>query len=108
MRQQLGELEELVLLIVGSLHPEAYAVSIRKALDQQMNRRVVLSSVHTVLNRLENKGYVSSEFGEASPERGGKRKRYFIMTAKGLEALKEVNAKRTALYQHVFKIDFNF
>ena len=51
----LGELEELVLLTVGSLYPEAYAPAIKKELADKMDRRVVLSSIHTVLTRLETK-----------------------------------------------------
>ncbi|MEQ8472025.1 MAG: PadR family transcriptional regulator [Marinoscillum sp.] len=108
IRENIGELEELVMLIAGALHPEAYAVVIRKELLDKMNRKVVLSSVHTVLNRLESKGYLISEFGEATPERGGKRKRYFTITQSGLAALKEVRNKREQLFSDLLNVDFKF
>ncbi len=107
-RDNIGELEELILLITASLHPDAYAVSIRKELRSKMDRNVVLSSVHTVLNRLESKGYLSSSFGESTPERGGKRKRYFKITKSGYEALQEVHSKREALYANLSQTKFGF
>ncbi len=107
-RENIGELEELVMLIAGWLHPEAYAVSIRKELLSKMDRKVVLSSVHTVLNRLEKKGYLSSTFGESTPERGGKRKRCFTITQAGYEALKSVHARREQLYANFLNTNFNF
>ncbi len=106
--EHLGELEELVMLLVGALHPAAYGVAIRKELHERMNRKVVLSSIHTVLNRLETKGFVKSEFGEATPERGGKRKRYFEITEAGYAALQEVNARRGQLYLQLSKVDLPF
>ncbi len=107
-RQTLGELEELIMLIVGTLHPDAYAVSIRKALLEKMDRKVTLSSIHTTLNRLEEKQFVSSHFGEATPERGGKRKRYFLVTKEGYQALDQVKASREQLYSQFYKVKFNF
>ncbi len=100
----LGELEELVLLTVGSLHPKAYAPAIKKELVEKMNRKVVLSSVHTVLNRLEQKDFVKSEFGESTPERGGKRKRYFEITQAGFQALQELKSKRDALWSNLLTL----
>ncbi len=106
--EHLGELEELVMLLVGALHPTAYGVAIRKELHERMSRKVVLSSIHTVLNRLETKGFVKSEFGEATRERGGKRKRYFEITEAGYEALQQVNARRGQLYLQLSKVDLPF
>lgn len=94
----LGELEELVLLTVGSLYPEAYAPAIKKELAEKMERKVVLSSIHTVLSRLENKQYVKSSFGESTPERGGKRKRFFEVTPEGFRALEALKNKRDSLW----------
>lgn len=100
----LGELEELVLLTVGSLYPEAYAPAIKKTLAEKMDRKVVLSSIHTVLNRLENKQYVKSAFGESTPERGGKRKRFFEITPEGFRALEALKAKRDALWGNITRM----
>ncbi|MEP5611012.1 MAG: helix-turn-helix transcriptional regulator [Cyclobacteriaceae bacterium] len=99
--EHLGELEELVLLITGSLYPEAYAPAIRKELADKMGRKVVLSSIHTVLNRLEKKEYVKSAFGESTPERGGKRKRFFEITPQGFRALEALKARRDALWRNM-------
>ena len=96
--EHLGELEELVLLVVGSLYPEAYAPAIKKELSHRMGRNVVLSSIHTVLNRLENKQFVKSAFGASTPERGGKRKRFFEITTEGYQALAALKDKRDALW----------
>ncbi len=100
----LGELEELILLTVGSLYPNAYAPAIKKELADKMDRKVVLSSIHTVLARLENKNYVRSEFGESTPERGGKRKRFFEITAEGFQALEALKLKRDVLWGSILQI----
>lgn len=100
----LGELEELILLTVGSLHPHAYAPAIKDELAEKMNRKVVLSSIHTVLNRLESKHFVKSDFGESTPERGGKRKRYFEITPQGFKALQELKLKRDALWNNLLTL----
>ncbi|GAB4231332.1 MAG: hypothetical protein Tsb0034_03630 [Ekhidna sp.] len=99
--KHLGELEELALLVVGSLYPEAYAPAIKKELASKMGRKVVLSSIHTVLNRLESKQYVKSAFGESTPERGGKRKRFFEITPEGFRALEALKSKRDVLWSHM-------
>lgn len=100
----LGELEELVLLTVGSLYPEAYAPAIKRELAEKMDRKVVLSSIHTVLNRLENKQFVQSSFGDSTPERGGKRKRYFEITSAGFKALEALKSKRDALWGSLIQL----
>ena len=79
-RTNLGEFEELVLLIVAILSQEAYAVSVKAEMDMHTKRHVKISSIHLALYRLEDKGYLSSEFGGATAERGGRRKRYFKIT----------------------------
>ena len=102
--EHLGELEELILLTVGSLDPEAYAPAIKKELTEKMDRKVVMSSIHTVLSRLENKQFVKSKFGESTPERGGKRKRLFEITPQGFQALEALKSKRDALWTNMLQI----
>ncbi|MEQ6166002.1 MULTISPECIES: PadR family transcriptional regulator [unclassified Ekhidna] len=102
--EHLGELEELILLTVGSLYPEAYAPAIKKELTEKMDRKVVMSSIHTVLSRLENKQFVKSKFGESTPERGGKRKRLFEITPQGFQALEALKSKRDALWTNMLQI----
>lgn len=106
----LGEFQELILLTIGALHPEAYGVGIKEEILNQTGRKVTLSTVHAALVRLEEKGFVKSEFGEATNMRGGKRKRYFTITAYGVKILAEAKQQREALWNSmpdvVFKLDF--
>ncbi len=83
----LGEFEELVLMVVGILYDEAYGVAIKEEILKQAKRRVSLSSVHAVLNRLEKKGFLNSRMGLPTQVRGGKRKRLFTITSEGAKAL---------------------
>ena len=79
----LGELEELILLTVGSLYEEAYGVAVMDELRQKAGRDMNISAVHAVLRRLEEKGLLKSSMGGATNERGGRRKRLFSLTREG-------------------------
>lgn len=83
----LGEFEELVLLTVAALVSDAYSVAICDDLKERTGRSVKLGVVHSVLNRLEEKGLAKSRLGEATRTRGGKRKRYYAVTNSGKAAL---------------------
>lgn len=107
----LGEFQELVLLTIGALYPEAYGVGIKEEIKSRTGRSVTLSTVHAALNRMEKKGLIKSELGEATSIRGGKRKRYFTITSYGVKALSDVKAQREALWNSipdiVFKAQFS-
>lgn len=105
-RYQLGELEELVLLTVCSLHPEAYGVNVRHEMLKQMKRTLTVSTIHVSLHRLEEKGFLKSHFGEAGNTRGGKRKRIFTITNFGLKALNEVRQAREKLWNAIPDVVF--
>ena len=79
----LGEFEELVLLTIATLVNNAYSVAICDELSRYADRTVRLGVVHAVLNRLEEKGLVKSELGEATATRGGKRRRFYFLTGAG-------------------------
>ncbi len=98
-RTYLGELEELILLMVALLNKEAYGVSITEELKKQTGREISISAVHAVLHRLEEKGFVKSKMGGASQERGGRRKRMFSMTAYGKSALEEMRDIRSTIWE---------
>ena len=83
----LGELEEIALLIVASLYDNAYGVMIKTEIENQCNRKITISSVHNVLQRLQEKGFLESRFSEPTKERGGKRKLLFTVTTQGQAAL---------------------
>ncbi len=97
-RTFLGEFEEVVLLTVAVLGDEAYGVTVTQEIEQRTGRVVGFSTVHTTLQRLAEKGYLSSEMGGATAERGGRRKRFFSVTALGRKALQEVKQVREELW----------
>jgi PadR family transcriptional regulator PadR len=100
-RSDLGEFEELVLLAVAVFTPEAYSVVIAEELEQQTTKTVTTGAVHAALQRLENKGLVSSQMGEATSERGGRRKRIFTVTVAGSRILHEVRDVRNSLWNRI-------
>jgi PadR family transcriptional regulator PadR len=97
----LGELEELILLTVASLDTEAYAVSVKTELEKKAKRKANISAIHSVLYRLEDKGFLKSSFGGATQKRGGKMKRYFQVTNAGLAALKEARSMRENIWKTI-------
>jgi len=94
----LGEFEELVLLTIAALVNDAYSVAITDELKNRTGRSVKLGVVHSVLNRLEEKGLVKSKLGEATSTRGGKRKRYYSITNTGKAALIKSKEVRDQLW----------
>jgi PadR family transcriptional regulator PadR len=86
--QQLGALEELVLLAVMRLGEDAYGASIRKELKKRAGRAPTVSTIYVTLLRMEEKGLVRSQIGESTSPRGGRPKRLFTLTAKGVAALR--------------------
>jgi PadR family transcriptional regulator, regulatory protein PadR len=100
-RNYLGELEMMVLLAVVRLEGEAYGVPISKELRALAKREVSLGSIYAALERLERKEFVSWTMGEPTPERGGRAKRYFCATSKGVRALKMTRAALTQLWSGV-------
>lgn len=97
----LGEFEETVLLVTASQNGEAYGLSITKVIEEELGRSVNMSSVHTALYRLEEKGFVKSDLGGSSERRGGRRKRIFQITNMGKAALMEAKTQRQYLWSKV-------
>ncbi len=106
-RHQLGEFEEVVMLTVAILTDEAYGFSIIEEIESRLNRKVSIGSLQTVLRRLEDKGYLTSEFGEATKVRGGKRKRFFSLTSEGKKVLQATRDQRLGLWNAVPNYVFN-
>lgn len=106
-RVNLGEFEELVLLIVAILHDNAYGISVMEEIENQTNRKINISAVHSALDRLEQKGFLESEVGGATKERGGRRKRYFRITMVGSEALNFVKEQRNRLFDQIPNLGLN-
>jgi PadR family transcriptional regulator, regulatory protein PadR len=102
----LGEFEELVLLMVAALHDEAYGVSILENLEEELEKKLNISAVHVALKRMEDKGFVKSRFGGITEARGGRRKKYYVITALGKRMLDEQYALRRTIYKRIPKISF--
>lgn len=103
-RTFLGEFEEIVLLVVAACTEQAYGVTIWESIQQYTGRSITMSAVHATLYRLEDKGFLTSELGGATPERGGRRKRFFKVTAYGNKALLEIHQIRQEIW-HAIPLD---
>ncbi len=90
----LGEFEHLVVLALLRLGERAYGVTVRQEIEFRTQREVSIGAVYATLDRMEAKGYVKSRLGDPTPERGGRPKRFFRVTAKGMAA---VNRTQKAL-----------
>ena len=75
-KYQLGEFEEIVILTIAILYQNAYGVAIRHEIETRLGRNVSMGAMHTALGRLEEKGYIKSQEGEATEQRAGRPKKY--------------------------------
>jgi DNA-binding PadR family transcriptional regulator len=100
----LGEFEELVLLTVGILYDDAYGLALVDELERQTGRSVMISSVHKVLVRLEDKGFLKSRMGGATQERGGREKRLYNLTQSGIKVLQQSREMRNTMWEQVPKV----
>lgn len=96
---ELGDFEELVLMTICVIGTEAYAVNVMTDLENRLGKKINISAVHTALYRLEDKGFLKSELGGVTKERGGRRKRFFLPTATGKSALAKLKLIRERMYQ---------
>ncbi len=98
---KLGNFEEIVLLLVGVLYNGAYSVAIVEEYKKQTGKNINISAIHTVLYRLEEKGFLESKLGEAGDFRGGKRKRLFFLTTYARNSLQELATLREQLRSQI-------
>src|SRR5882762_10383034 len=101
-RDYLGEFEHLILLALLRLEDRAYGVTVRQEIEFRARREVSIGAVYATLDRLETKGYVKSRYGDPTPERGGRSKRFFRVTAQGVAA---VNRTQRALQRMTEGLD---
>lgn len=97
-KTKLGELEEFVLLAVIHLKEMAYGVEIRRELTERLKESYSIGSIQSSLKRLEEKGFLTSQFGEATQKRGGKRKRIYEATSLAYKVLAQLQEIRAELY----------
>lgn len=102
-REFLGQHELMVMLAVMRLGREAYGVPIAAEIAERTGREMLQGSVYAILERLESKGFVTSKLGEATPQRGGRAKRYFALTAEGRREVSETQRALEALWQGLAK-----
>lgn len=105
---KIGGLEELVLLLVAMLYDQAYSVNIVEEYKKQTGKSINISAVHTMLYRLEEKGFLESRFSEAASRRGGKRRRLFYITPYGKKAIDEQQSIRDKLRMQIPNIAFKW
>jgi DNA-binding PadR family transcriptional regulator len=96
---RLGEFEEVILLLVGILKEDAYAFKIADEFQSQTGRVVSIGAVHSTLERLSKKGFLTSEMGNATAERGGRRKRIYTITAYGRNTLQTSRDFKVSLWK---------
>jgi PadR family transcriptional regulator PadR len=89
----MGAFEQLVLFAILRRKNEAYGMEVREEIEKQTERTISYGAVYTALSRLERKGYVSHVLGEATPERGGRAKKYFSVTPVGRAELRATQAE---------------
>jgi DNA-binding PadR family transcriptional regulator len=98
-RGYLGEFELMILLTVIHLGEDAYGVPISREIEKRRKREVSVGSVYAALERLEEKGLVTSDLGDPTPERGGKAKRYFRVTQAGLRQVHKTRQVLSSLWR---------
>lgn len=97
-KTKLGEFEELVLMTVVVLQADAYGVEIKRELESRLKEKLSVGSIQSALKRMEEKGFLTSEFGEATLKRGGKRKRIYSATTYAKKVLEELKDVRSQLW----------
>ncbi|AYB35333.1 PadR family transcriptional regulator [Chryseolinea soli] len=100
-KTKLGEFEELVLLTVATLQANAYGVEIKRELESRLNEKLSVGSIQSALKRMEEKGFLTSEFGETTLKRGGKRKRIYTTTSYARKVLAEMKEIRAGLWDSI-------
>ena len=99
-RKLLTDFELMILLAILRVQ-EAYGVPIAREIENTAGRDVVLGAVYAALDRLDERGLVTSSMGDPTPERGGRARRYFRVTARGLRALNDTQRALVALWTNV-------
>lgn len=97
----IGEFEQLILLALMQNNGKTWGSQIRLTLTEKIRRDTSIGALYATLERLEKKGFVQSELGEPTAQRGGRAKRYFEVTAKGKSVLSHTKANLDIMWQGV-------
>ena len=93
--------EEMVLLAVWQLGDQAYGVTVRRYLMEETGKHFSFAAVYDPLDRLTVKGFLKAKDGPPTKERGGRRRRFFSLTDKGVAALAEIQRINAVLWQGI-------
>ncbi len=102
--EKLGEFEEMILLTVYLLGEGAYGVTIQRGMEKETHRSASVGAVYAALDRLQRKRYVKSRMGGATQIRGGRRKRLFLITPRGIAALQQVRQAREKMWSAIHSL----
>lgn len=100
-RRLLTDFELMILLAILRVEDEAYGVRIAREIEETAGRAVQLAAIYAALDRMESRGLVGSSLGDPTPERGGRAKRLFRVTSKGLSQTKDTQQALTALWSNL-------
>jgi len=100
-RRLLTDFEIMILLAVLRMENDAYGVTIAREIEDKAGRTVQLPAIYAALDRLEKQGLVRSWIGEATPQRGGRAKKHFALTAAGLGSVQDTRDALTALWSQL-------
>ena len=100
-RDYLTDFELMILLAILRIGDEAYGVPIAREIERTGGRRVLLGAIYAALDRLERHGLVASTVGDPTPARGGRAKRFFRVTPKGVRAARQTRQALVALWRGV-------
>ena len=103
----LGEFQEILLLVILSLENKTYGAEIQRVIKGELGRTISRGALHTALTRLEEKGFIRSSMGGSTKERGGRRKRFFSVTNSGQAAIREAKQLRDHLWNKIPGLAFN-
>jgi PadR family transcriptional regulator len=101
----LSNLELMVMLAIIRIGDDAYGVSISDEIEETTGSEVLLGSVYDALARLEAKGLIASSLGEATPERGGRAKRHFRTTSRGLRLVRDTQRSLVKLWNRLPQLE---
>ena len=104
-RGHLTDFELMILLAILRIGDDAYGVPIAREIEETGGRSVLLGAIYAALDRLEGSGLVTSSYGDPTPERGGRAKRFFKVTGKGLKAVRDTRRAFTALWSGIPQLE---
>ena len=103
----LTRIEEFILLSIYHLSDNAYGITIRQHIEQIMQKKFSVGAIYVPLERLENKGLITSYTGEATSERGGRRKRLYHLSSAGITALKETKRVHDTFWTNISDLEIS-